>query len=359
MSGGVDSSVAAALMVEAGHDVVGIAMKTHNLTPRHNRACCTPDDMRDARTVAADLGIPFYVINYADLFEEQVVLPFAQAYARGETPNPCIECNEKVKFVPLLARAELLGAEFLVTGHYARVDEGADGHSYLRRGVYGPKDQSYFLYRMTESQLRRVLFPLGSMTKPEVRALATGFGLPTADKHESQEICFVGDEGYPATVERVLARPLAHGNIVDDAGTVLGQHEGIHRYTIGQRRGLGIAAETPLYVIDIDAAHATVTVGPQEALNCRSLDLSDVHWNAGAPGADETVWAQLRYRAKPVPARVVGARLEFSEPISPGAPGQAAVIYRDDWVLGGGRVRSRHSAETGQRVGANPSLPVL
>lgn len=380
MSGGVDSSVAAALMVEAGHEVVGLAMKTHNLEPRHNRACCTPEDMRDARQVAAALDIPFYVLNYADIFAEKIVKPFAESYARGETPNPCIVCNEKIKFVPLLQRAALLGAERLVTGHYAQVgflppaagtamddnvargigaprpgQGGMSGPVGLRRGVDERKDQSYFLYKMSAAQLDRVWFPLGGLTKPEVRALAKRFGLSTADKHESQEICFVGDEGYPATVERILGRCMPAGDILHENGEVIGRHEGIHRYTIGQRRGLGIASEEPLFVLQLDVGRNTVRVGPRASLACTSLDLADLHWTAGPPDPAEVLSVQLRYRGQPVPARVVESRLLFEGPVSACAPGQAAVIYRDDWVVGGGRV----VAESGQRHQTRPSLPVL
>lgn len=351
MSGGVDSSVAAALMVEAGHEVVGLAMKTHNLEPRHNRACCTPDDMRDARRVAASLDIPFYVLNYAELFREQVVGPFAEAYARGETPNPCIVCNEQVKFVPLLERARLLGAERLVTGHYARIGNDEQGRAVLLRGLDPDKDQSYFLYRMTQEQLQQVWFPVGHMTKPQVREHAERLGLVTAQKHESQEICFVGDEGYPATVEKILNRSLPEGNIVDQDGKVLGRHRGIHYYTVGQRRGLGIAAETPLYVIRVNAADHTVVVGPRNALLDSGLRLKELRWTAAIPEDDEEVLVQQRYRGRPVSARLFGERLHFAEPTLPGAPGQAAVIFRGDQVLGGGVIASTSTSTS--------TLPVL
>ena len=217
MSGGVDSSVAAGLLVEQGHEVIGLAMKTHSSEPKANRACCTPDDMRDARVIADILNIPFYVLPYEDVFKEQVIIPFAKAYQAGLTPNPCVECNDKVKFVPLLERARLLGADKLATGHYARIIEQDDGPALLR-GVDPAKDQSYFLYRLTESQLNALSFPLGAMTKPEVREHARRLNLPLAEKQESQEICFVGKEGYAATVTKILGEGSRAGNILDESG---------------------------------------------------------------------------------------------------------------------------------------------
>ena len=338
MSGGVDSSTVAGLLVEAGHEVIGLAMKTHALEPRANRACCTPDDMRDARRVADLLNIPFYVLNYADLFNQAVIQPFAAAYRAGRTPNPCVECNDKVKFRPLLERAQLLGADCLATGHYARIHAGM-----LQRAVDRRKDQSYFLYRLDPAQLDQLMFPLGHLTKDQVRAEARRLGLPmVADKAESQEICFVGEEGYAATVDKILgdSANLA-GDIVNAAGQVVGRHAGVHHFTLGQRRGLGIAAPEPLYVTQVNAGTRTVHVGGKADLLTAAVDLDQVTWTRTPPEDGELVAVQQRYREAPKAARVqvlgkLRARVHFVEPESRGAPGQAAVIFRDEIVLGGG-----------------------
>lgn len=338
MSGGVDSSTTAGLLVEAGHEVIGLAMKTHALEPRANRACCTPDDMRDARRVADLLNIPFYVLNYAELFEEAVIRPFAEAYRAGRTPNPCVECNDKVKFKPLLERAQLLGADKLATGHYARIEAGM-----LHRAVDRRKDQSYFLYRLGQAQLEQLMFPLGHMTKDQVRAEARRLGLPmVAEKAESQEICFVGEEGYAATVDKILGDDAqTAGDIVNTAGEVVGRHAGVHHYTLGQRRGLGVAAAEPLYVTGVDAASRTVHVGDKAELLVRSVDIEQVRWTGSPPQDGELVAVAQRYREAPKAARVevLGAqraRVHFAEAQPRGAPGQAAVVYRDEMVLGGG-----------------------
>ena len=342
MSGGVDSSTVAGLLVEAGHEVIGLAMKTHAESPKHNRACCTPDDMRDARTVADHLGIPFYVLNYTDLFKEAVIGPFAEAYKAGRTPNPCVECNDKVKFRPLLARAKLLGAEKLATGHYARID---DNGPLLRRGVDPRKDQSYFLYRMDREQISQLMFPIGHMHKDEVRAHAARLGLPVAEKRESQEICFVGAEGYAATVERIAGSGGIKGKVVDNSGRVLGEHDGVHHFTYGQRKGLRIASPAPLYVTDIDGQTGTVKVGSREDLHVEGIGLEGVRWTTQPPAHDEIVLVQQRYRELAKEARVTAAadgraKLTFVKPEARGAPGQAAVIYRGDAVLGGGTIEA-------------------
>lgn len=346
MSGGVDSSTAAGLLVEAGHEVIGLAMKTHGLEPRANRACCTPDDMRDARRVADILGIPFYVLNYEELFREAVIMPFARAYQAGRTPNPCVECNDKVKFRPLLARAQLLGADRLATGHYARI-ASHDAGLQLQRAVDRRKDQSYFLYRLDAEQLGQLMFPLGDMTKDEVRGEARRLSLPCAEKSESQEICFVGAEGYAATVEKILGQGGQAGNVVDSRGQVVGSHAGVHQFTLGQRRGLRIAASQPatqpLYVTDIDGQTGTVRVGGRDDLLVPSIELSHVTWSGAAPASDEVVAIQQRYREEPRPARLEvlagdRARVHFINPEARSAPGQAAVVYRGEVVLGGGSI---------------------
>ena len=348
--------MAAAMMVDRGYEVVGLSMKTHDAPAGANRACCTPDDLRDARRVADALGIRFYVLNYTELFEREVVGPFAEAYLRGHTPNPCVDCNAKVKFKPLLERAKLLGASRLVTGHYARIQRGPEGVR-LGRGADPAKDQSYFLYRLLPEQLDALELPLGPLSKPEVRALAEGYGLPTATKAESQEICFVGGDGYAATVERIAGRSAPAGDIVDGQGRVLGRHAGVHHFTLGQRRGLGISAPEPMYVTDIDAGAARVIVGAREDLQVETVTVNDPLWLEAPPDPGETVWLQQRYREKPRRARVAitdgRAVVQLEEPGPRGAPGQAAVIYREaegiQWVVGGGPI-----APT-----TRPRLPIL
>lgn len=350
MSGGVDSSVAAGLLVEAGHEVIGLAMRTHTLAAKSNRACCSPEDMHDARRVADLLGIRFYVLDYESTFLDEVVRPFAAAYRAGKTPNPCVTCNDRVKFRPLLEQANLLGADRLATGHYARIDE-VSGTPYLHRGLDADKDQAYFLYRLAPGQLRQVLFPVGHMDKATVRAHAVRLGLPVADKQESQEICFVGPKGYAATVEQVsrshAGEPLPTGDFVDTSGRVLGRHGGIHNFTLGQRRGLGISAPTPLYVIDIQADSHRVVVGPKEALLGPEVWLDDTFWAGAPPQVGDQVQVQRRHRGALEPAVVQyldgagGAQLLLATPAPRAAPGQAVVVFDGDRVLGGGSARAQ------------------
>lgn len=375
MSGGVDSSATAALLKEQGHEVIGLAMKTHALTPRANRACCTPDDMRDARAVADFLDIPFYVLNYADVFAEAVIKPFVAAYQAGQTPNPCVACNDKVKFRPLLERAALLGADKLATGHYARIIEtrGAQARYTLQRARDSAKDQAYFLYRLAQDQLSQLMFPLGEMTKDEVRGHARRLGLKVADKSESQEICFVGAEGYAKTVERISGMAPRAGAFVDKAGNILGQHPGVHHFTLGQRKGLGVAAREPLYVTHIDAANATVQLGVKKDLLTDTVVLRDIAWAPGrAVDPDQILFVQQRHRQVPRAVRIVDAEedagviialhLRFIEPNIKASPGQAAVIFDDDRVLGGGTVQAYGTQVIAPIAHARPSrasLPVL
>ena len=358
MSGGVDSSVVAGLMVEAGHEVIGVAMKTHGLEPRGNRACCTPDDMRDARTVADILNIPFYVLNYADLFQEVVVRPFAEAYREGRTPNPCVECNDKVKFRPLLARAQLLGADCLATGHYARVSENeTTGERALLRGCDPKKDQSYFLYRLNQEQLKQVMFPLGGMVKADVRAHARRLGLPVAEKSESQEICFVGSEGYAKTVEKILDGQAGKpGFLENEEGHTVGTHSGVHHFTLGQRRGLGVSSGNPepQYVTHIDASSGLVRIGTRKQMECDFVEIEDVFWASGQAMSDPDsesekmfVDVQQRYHDTPRKARIEVrpnncVKLHFETRGPRGAPGQAAVFYQGDSVFGGGRITNTY-----------------
>jgi len=341
MSGGVDSSVAAALLRDAGYDVIGVSMLLASepaATVRAGQGCCSLEDFRDARRVAERLGVPYYVWNLADAFRAKVQDVFVREYVRGRTPNPCVLCNQDLKFDELWRRAGALGAEFVATGHYARIATGADGRPRLRRARDAAKDQSYFLFGLTAAQLARTLFPLGELTKDEVRAVARRLGLPVADKPESQEICFVPDRDYARFVERRAAVLPPAGDVVDEDGRAVASHAGIHRFTIGQRRGLGLAGGPPRYVTAIDAEHATVHVGGRAALDAVGLVAEDVRWIA-APVVEAAV--RIRHRHAPVAARrraLDDGRIEvrFRSPVAAVTPGQAAVFYDGDEVVGGG-----------------------
>lgn len=348
MSGGVDSSVAAALLADEGHEVVGLSMQLYDQREGAEPfgSCCTIDDLHDARRVATHLGIPHYIVNFERQFDERVVAPFVRDYAAARTPIPCVRCNSDLKFASLLERARGLDADRVATGHYARVDQqpAADGRGpirRLRRAVDRSKDQSYFLFSLTQTQLRSALFPLGRLHKSEVRDYARHRGLLVADKAESHEICFVPNGDYASFVERRLDAPARAGAVVSADGRVLGHHEGVHRFTVGQRRGLGVSSSVPLYVTELDAATATVTVGPRRALERTTLTAAEVNWIAAPPPAGQRVTAQIRHRHAAADARVwplgeSALRLDFDEPQPAIAPGQAAVVYDDDLVLGGG-----------------------
>jgi tRNA-specific 2-thiouridylase len=342
MSGGVDSSVAAALLVEQGFEVVGVTLHLAGSASR----CCSLDDADDARRVAEALGIRFYVANETEHFREEVMLPFADAYLAGRTPIPCVACNRRFKFERLLGRARALGAEAVATGHYARVERDArTGEHRLLRARDAHKDQSYFLYDLGQEQLAAARFPLGALTKDEVRARARALGLATADKPESQEICFVPDGDYARVVEQLRPQSLpGQCEIVDAAGRVLGRHGGVHRFTVGQRRGLGLGTGERLYVRALDAERNRVVVGPVEELGVRGARLEAVRWIAGqAPEAPVRARVRVRYRHEGAAARVEaegehGARALFDEPVRAVSPGQAAVFYASDVVLGGGSI---------------------
>lgn len=337
MSGGVDSSVAAALLLEQGHDVTGVTMQLWPSSDLEG-GCCSVSAVRDARKVCDLLGIPHYTLNYREVFEREVVGPFAAEYARGRTPNPCIVCNDRVKFSDLLAKVAAQGADFLATGHYARiVSQGADTLR-LARGFDPDKDQSYFLYRLTDAQLAHTLFPVGELRKRDVRAIAERLGLPVARKAESQEACFAVAGDYVPVVAQRAASAVSPGDIVDSSGTVLGRHRGLAHHTVGQRKGLGIGGSgEPLFVLSLDAERNRVVVGGREQLAVIRVEARDVVWHGEA---SERVSAAVRYRMPGVDAIATydGAALEmeFAEPLFGVARGQSVVCYRGDIVIGGG-----------------------
>ena len=344
MSGGVDSSVAAALLADEGHDVVGLSMQLYDQREGDTGfgSCCSIDDLHDARRVAAAIGIPHYIVNFERQFDDHVISRFVDDYAAGRTPIPCVQCNGELKFANLLDRARGLDAACVATGHYARVERTPDGFYELKRGVDAGKDQSYFLFSLTQAQLAWACFPLGALNKSEVRAYAAAHALPVADKPDSHEICFVPDGDYASFVERRAAATPQPGPIRDQRGDLVGHHGGVHRFTIGQRKGLGLSSSVPLYVLALDAASRTVTVGPRPALECATLTASEVNWIAGCPPTgSRRVTAQIRYRHPdaaatvrcPDPSRVA---VEFDEPQPAIAPGQAVVFYEGETVVGGG-----------------------
>jgi tRNA-specific 2-thiouridylase len=345
MSGGVDSSVAATLLVEAGFDVTGVHLKLAS-TPAaqqvQGKGCCTLADADDARRVADALGIPFYVWDLADEFHQAVVADFEAEYARGRTPNPCARCNERVKVAGLLERARALGFDALVTGHYARVAGGR-----LYRAADPAKDQSYVLYMLGPEQLAHLRLPLGPLTKPEVRAIAARRGLRVAAKPESYDVCFIPDGDTAGWLERRLGRRA--GEVVDADGTVLGRHDGAYRFTVGQRRGLGVAAPTPRYVLRVEPAANQVVVGEREDLAVRMVELERPSATAGGGLAPGRAAVRLRAHGGEVGCLVVPGdddqvRLELDEPVHGIAPGQAGVLYDGDLVLGGGTVAATSAA---------------
>ena len=348
MSGGVDSSVAAALLADQGHEVIGLSMQLYDQSQGEKAfgSCCTIDDLHDARRVAAQLGFPHYIMNFERQFEEQVISSFVQDYTAARTPIPCIRCNGDLKFTTLLDRARGLDAPTVATGHYARVDRSSDGRYVLKRGIDTAKDQSYFLFTLTQAQLACAQFPLGAMRKPDVRAYADARHLPVADKPDSHEICFVPDGDYAAFVEQRAAEPPRPGRIADATGHTLGHHRGIHRFTVGQRKGLGLSTPIPLYVTALDAETATVTVGPRDDLDQSTLTASGVNWISGQPPSDSTrITAQIRHGHTAAPATVyprgdATADVAFDDPQAAITPGQAVVFYRDDTVLGGGWIEA-------------------
>ncbi|HYM16597.1 MAG TPA: tRNA 2-thiouridine(34) synthase MnmA [Dehalococcoidia bacterium] len=345
MSGGVDSAVAAGLLVRAGYEVVGITMRLWTLedpdAPVGKKRCCSVEDTDDARAAADALGIPHYVLNMERQFHDRVIDYFVAEYGRGRTPNPCLACNEHVKFRALLDRAVALDADLLATGHYARIDRAPDGRYRLLRAIDPAKDQSYVLYTMGQPELAKTLFPVGGYDKPQIRALAREMRLPLAEKPDSADICFVPDGDYAAFVRKRL--PQEPGVVRDHDGTVVGGHDGIAGFTIGQRRGLGVAVGERRFVTQIDPALNAITIGPEDGLMAGALVAESVNWLAGPPPAVLRADAKIRYRTPAAPATVAPlpgrtANVVFDRPQRAITPGQAVVFYDGDEVLGGGAI---------------------
>lgn len=343
MSGGVDSSVSAALLKEQGYQVTGVSLQLYDPVPREAgcrlKTCCSLDDVMDAGRVAKKLDIPFEVIDMRAEFERLVMDYFRTEYTSGRTPNPCIRCNELIKFDLLLEKARDMGAELLATGHYARIRRDADGYGRLLAGHDPLKDQSYFLFTLTKDQLRHIVFPVGELEKREVRKLAARFNLPVAEKRESQEICFIPDNDYVDFLETSGVTP-EPGDMVTHDGRIIGHHGGLHRYTVGQRKGLGIAWPHPLHVLALDVEHNRLVVGAREELATTSMTVSGAIWNALPEHAEFRASCRIRYRHPPAPCRVVvdGSRFNvvFDQPQFAITSGQAAVLYDGEYVLGGG-----------------------
>lgn len=346
MSGGVDSSVAAALLKQQGYDVTGMMLRLWSEAGQaESNRCCTPDSMAQARRVAAILDIPFYTIDAKEMFRSTVVQAFLDGYARGLTPNPCLVCNRLIKWGFLLEHAQVLGADFLASGHYARKRRTGDGREELLRAVDQAKDQSYVLHVLTQERLRHALFPVGEYSKPEIRELARSFNLPTAGRPESQDLCFLAGEDYRDFIRR-NAPQIAHpGPMLDRAGRTLGEHHGLAYYTIGQRKGLGIPSSVPLYVLSKDAATNILVVGVEAELGSRALTVTDVNWIAGATPAESLrLQVKTRYTAREAWAMVTPqeqgwVEVQFEEPQRDLTPGQAAVFYAGEVVLGGGLIQ--------------------
>lgn len=348
MSGGVDSSVSALLLQRAGYNVSGVNLRLfHNedLGEGREKTCCSLADAEDARAVAARLGISFYVFDFSQIFRDTVIADFLSEYEAGRTPNPCVVCNRSVKFGALLQRALTLHGHFLSTGHYARVERDRNtGRWLLKRGVDRSKDQSYFLYMLTQDQLSHILFPLGSLYKTEVREIAEQNGLVNAKKRDSQDICFAPDGDYATFIERTVGHPSPSGDFVDESGRVLGRHKGFVRYTRGQHKGLGLSVEPPLYVLDKDPATATIRLGPDAALWTRTLTAEKMNWISIPALVDpiritaKTRYSQRECFAVAEPLDGGGLRLTFDEPQRAVTPGQAVVLYDGETVVGGGTI---------------------
>ena len=350
MSGGVDSSVSAALLVEQGYQVTGMMMRlwsedcgneegeegANEGSERGANRCCTPSQMADARRIADQLGIPFYVIDTQDVFRKKIVQFFIDRYAAGDTPNPCLECNRHIRFEWLLQHALALGADYLATGHYARTRQDADGTVHLLKGLDPRKDQSYVLSVLSQDKIKHAMFPIGGYDKPVVRQIADDLGLPVAQKHDSQDLCFLADGDYRRFLQEHIPESFRPGPIVLRDGREVGQHTGLPHYTIGQRKGIGISWPEPLYVLGVDAARNAVIVGTRDELGRRALEAGRMNWIAGAPPADHfRAEVKIRYKAPPVPADVTvidndRIAVTFDAPLRDITPGQGAVLYRID-----------------------------
>ena len=346
MSGGVDSSLAAKLTKDRGFECIGCTMKLYHNKDAGSRTCCSLDDVEDARSVAYKLGMPFYVFNFTDAFRDTVIRKFIESYEKGITPNPCIDCNRYMKFEKLFERANILGCDYIVTGHYARIEY--DGEKYLlKKAIDDTKDQSYVLYSMTQEQLAHTMFPLGNMRKTEVRAIAEEICFVNAAKPDSQDICFVPNGDYASVIKRNTDKKINPGNFVDKQGNILGQHKGIIHYTIGQRKGLGLSSAEPLYVCEICPNDSTIALGSNDDLFSREADASHFNWISGeAPRSEFRCKVKIRYRqveqwATIIPTGADTVHITFDEPQRAITPGQAAVLYDGDTVLGGGTLQER------------------
>jgi tRNA-specific 2-thiouridylase len=342
MSGGVDSSVAAALLKEQGYEVIGVMLRLWSEPGKEDtNRCCTPDSMAQARRVAAKLDIPFYVVDAKEVFHNTVVQYFLEGYARGETPNPCLVCNRQIRWTFLLDHALALGADYMATGHYARVRRGEEGYQLLR-AVDRSKDQSYVLHVLSQEKLSKALFPVGDYPKPEIRQIAEKYGLPTASRKDSQDLCFLAGEDYRSFLQRNAAEMLRPGEIVTQKGVAIGQHDGLANYTIGQRKGLGIASPVPLYVLGKNPSTNTLVVGTQRELGSGELTARDVNWVSGqTPGEPFRAEVKIRYTAREAEALVTPlsegrAAVKFDAPQRDITAGQAAVFYHGDLLIGGG-----------------------
>jgi tRNA-specific 2-thiouridylase len=342
MSGGVDSSVAAALLVEQGYEVIGLMLRLWAEPGGAANRCCTPDAVADARRVADQLGIPFYVRDYKDTFKHTVVDFFIEGYAQGVTPNPCVVCNRDIRFDKLLKEALSLGGDYLATGHYAWVQQSDDGTFQLLKGIDPTKDQSYILYTLTQERLAHVIFPLGRHTKAEIRQIAEAKKLPVFNRPDSQDLCFLGQGDYRAFLQRRAPEVVQPGPILNSNGEVLGEHQGLAFYTIGQRKGLGLASPAALYVLRMDSATNGLIVGTVDELGQTELTAGQVTYVSGRPPTGPvSITAKIRYKAKGVEATLLPlpdthARLNFPTPLRDITPGQAVVFFEDDQILGGG-----------------------
>ena len=345
MSGGVDSSLAAALLKDQGYDVIGMMLRLWSDTGTHNR-CCAPDAQQEARYIAGLLDIPFYVIDAQDQFYQAVVLPFIDGYTQGITPNPCLNCNRFVRWDFLLERAKVLGADYLATGHYARIHNTSTGTYQLLKSRDAEKDQTYFLHVLTQNQLSQTIFPLADLTKKQVRKLAEEYALPVADRPDSQDLCFVGQGDYRDFLRKSNPSSLKPGPIIDLDGKSLGEHPGLADFTIGQRKRLGISSPEPLYVIRKDLKNNTLIVGSREYLGQDEFNVDNVNWISGEEPANPiSANVKIRYKSGEVPSTItvtnsVSVHIQLDSPLPDITPGQAAVFYQNDVCLGGGIIRS-------------------